>query len=925
MPKGCGLAKDNTAYLSRSYSVYASNRLDQLEIAQDEMTVQEAYSHFTDKVFTIVDLVGFTDPKITMADYYRKKDALYNSGALANQNTTLTANHLPKYLNIRSKNSLCCGVFNNSRDFKFEIGVKGDHTHVLGVLLPYSTFCSDTKINILGCMTPGMILPLDEHTSVFYIDVGRYVPMKTSYATNYILSSMYNDLCVDLVLPVTPFALCRKREEGAAMYNPLAQPEKFKEWTQEEVISIVKGAAVPSFYADYQELIVAEDLSRFLKRPEVMVKLNTIDLRGLAGIGRFGLLGCILWSTMADNECFAIAHNYGLFSVTSFKDFIGLGKELSEIGKHLQHICNLDLRALFEIHTLVNRVDTPIDWLSERDHRIRPNIAVVNQAKLYDDLVAMFAQKQMFARKHYATCSWEDFWQRRYEWAPVGATFSQYEEDRQYLDKRQMYKNKLMQLVAMPDKLSFDYFYGRQPETVAKTQVKYEWTKQRAIYSCDLTNFVMAQFALGNCENYFDDRFPVGLNSRPERVNGMIRSVLHNTVPLCLDYEDFNSQHSTESMLTVLRAFYAVYQGQMSEQQKLAMGWFFEATKHQSVVDDIGGTGKYETKGTLFSGWRLTSFMNTALNYGYFQQLGSEVRHDAHVHSGDDTLAGITRTLDIQTIYRSCEIMNIRLSKGKSHFSSLAEFLRVDHKGDQYGQYLARGIASFIYSKTESDPAFDYKDVVEAYKTRSGSIISRGANIDLVADITVRALMRHSEVMTGKRICPGVLMSVSTTCGGLSNHHVSRYDKLITKRRLELGLVNLALKTEKNIETEIILPEHELHGANDYANWLADRFPDYTVHRRRIAENLKSTLIATFAQVRAKFDITDLDAKQEMQYKRYRALKGAHTSVLRYVQYGRAKAVGLLTEVLRNTLVAQTLWSVVSCCDNPISVLSLLL
>jgi hypothetical protein len=68
----------------------------------------------------------------------------------------------------------------------------------------------------------------------------------------------------------------------------------------------------------------------------------------------------------------------------------------------------------------------------------------------------------------------------------------------------------------------------------------------RAIYGTDITSYVLTHFALLDCEESLPAQFPIGSKATTAKVVACVGAVLDNATPFCLDFEDFNSQHSRD-------------------------------------------------------------------------------------------------------------------------------------------------------------------------------------------------------------------------------------------------------------------------------------------------------------------------------------------------------------------------------------------
>ena len=99
--------------------------------------------------------------------------------------------------------------------------------------------------------------------------------------------------------------------------------------------------------------------------------------------------------------------------------------------------------------------------------------------------------------------------------------------------------------------------------------------------------------------------------------------------------------------------------------------------------------------GTLPSGHRATSFINTILNRAYllvFCEIGGTVRAR---HAGDDVeMCGSLE--DLERILRDVQKSPIRMNPTKQSVGSVGEFLRVSFTESGGRGYIARSIASLV-------------------------------------------------------------------------------------------------------------------------------------------------------------------------------------------------------------------------------------
>jgi len=457
------------------------------------------------------------------------------------------------------------------------------------------------------------------------------------------------------------------------------------------------------------------------------------------------MAGVLLWLASLSDLLYEVVVQTPLLRVPDVATFIKVGKALSVQAKSLQNLVREDLRPLFEADVLVNRAYGQVDWLQEKLNRTEPRLARIDENVIYREACKLFSQRDPVKEKprHF---KWSDFWEARWQWSAAGSFHSQYPDDLKYLSKEQELRNKFIALITMPD-ISIDTLLQRTPQVHAWSSVKYEWGKMRAIYGTDITSYILTHFAFFNCEDTLPRHFPIGKLARPSFVSARVRAVLDNATPLCVDYEDFNSQHSTVAMQAVMQAYLDANFQSFSPDQRSAALWAIQSLGDTIVHDNAGTRTTYSSKGTLMSGHRLTTFLNSVLNYIYTTQLlDPETTLFRSVHNGDDVLIGTNNFATATMLVRNSHNLGIRLQRSKSNFGGIAEFLRVDHIRGTHGQYLTRNIATLAHSRIESKVAVGLPDVLEAMEERFTEFVTRGGPLHTVAALRSLYYPRMAQV-----------------------------------------------------------------------------------------------------------------------------------------------------------------------------------
>ncbi|BAT62480.1 RNA dependent RNA polymerase [Red clover powdery mildew-associated totivirus 2] len=478
-------------------------------------------------------------------------------------------------------------------------------------------------------------------------------------------------------------------------------------------------------------------------------------------------------------------------------------KLFSMYVKQYQHVIRSDLAVLFELNVLANRSDSEMDWAADIAKRTKSVVATPDQERLYRDGVSMFTSARAEGKQP-VTMKWEEYRNMTWGLTPPGAVHSPEGDFRRNISTipSKLRNKKTYNSVFRPKELK--HYMAQRPKIIAKPSVKYEWGKNRALYGCDLVSHMMTDFGMMQAESTLPSWMPTGRMADENRVKRQI-ATMGNGIPFCYDFDDFNSQHSVKSMQTVITAWYSVYGDLISDEQKLCVDWVVQSLETQLIINSVGlGSSKYiEVDGTLFSGWRLTSFMNTCLNYLYLEQANVTKRTVGNIHNGDDVYANIRTIGDALDIMRDAKSIGVRAQMTKTNIGTIGEFLRIDNKAvDATGaQYLTRSCATAVHGRIESDTPNSTRSVVEANMIRLEALKARGGDsnkIKVIKDNMISRIARKHDT-SEETICD--LIETPKALGGLKDDNKPVPWRLIIKLEGELDSMayELANKMKKAV------------------------------------------------------------------------------------------------------------------------------
>lgn len=518
----------------------------------------------------------------------------------------------------------------------------------------------------------------------------------------------------------------------------------------------------------------------------------------------------------------------------------------------------IDMLPFYELNVLVNRLDTPVDWDAEEQNRTWPQLAEVPAASVYKHAATLFTLAKAEGKKPVAM-AWDEYNMQRAVSMPAGAVHSSYDEDNVIIKSLPREVRNKKGFAAATSATRQDYWLNREPAIHAYTSTKYEWGKARALYGCDVTSHVNSDYGLMACEETFPFFVPTGSAANAQYIRNVM-APFKKQIAFCYDYDDFNSQHSSVNMQQAIRAWRDVYSDSLTSEQLKAIDWTIDSIDNMHVHDKLHDN-EYVAQGTLFSGWRLTSFINTTLNYCYLAEAKINELSNLHMHNGDDVFATVDNVQQAIDIYANAKAMGVRANMTKMSIGTIAEFLRVDMRaqGKENGaQYLTRGIATFVHSRIESDAPMTYRNLVEAYKTRYEEVLNRGA-----VDKEIRRLYRK-QLFFARRTFDVLkedeerLLEYHTLCGGLNS------DGKITCHEIKEVLMELADEVSAEI-SRLIRP-----GVVDYVTYMAQKFPQF--RDELTMRSVETSIIRAFGIARKTIQVVPADITEKWHM---RAMQGA--------------------------------------------------
>jgi len=386
-----------------------------------------------------------------------------------------------------------------------------------------------------------------------------------------------------------------------------------------------------------------------------------------------------------------------------------------------------------------------------------------------------------------------------------------------------------------------------------------------------------------------------------------IMKTFEDGVPVCYDYDDFNSQHATSSMIAVLQAWLDVFGKYLTREQTESMKWTVKSVETQVVnFNEIGEI--LTVKGTLMSGWRLTSFMNTVLNRVYLDMAKmSEVINYA-VHNGDDVYATCKSVRGAVQLFKQASELGVKAQISKTNIGTIGEFLRVDTRAkDTSGrQYLSRAISTSVHGRVEMAPANDYRELVRSLITRFDEVTQRGANERAVNIIKNKALEYADRLFDQKEEVRHRMTNTHPVQGGMN--------KMADVFPYRIEKVESAVNAFDEEEFIMLKP-----GIDDYANLVVEKLGiSFDVPQRN--QMFKKMVGALLRPIKRYEIVIETDDKMSVYRGLYKAWSGGEFTT----QIALARTLG---NVSAKTLpgIKGGLANMIRNSDDPIKLMSVLM
>lgn len=386
----------------------------------------------------------------------------------------------------------------------------------------------------------------------------------------------------------------------------------------------------------------------------------------------------------------------------------GLAKELTNLVKGMGWNGTLHGATLCEAETLRGRAVGTVDLGVESAARVD-----TSKLQTYEPDPQQLRRAIQLVLEHELQgerrqIAWEDvdsYWHRRLAYTANGA----HHDHRYQLNAVPGIRNTRR---SASEQMAVNPLHAWDGSCRYSASLKLEHGKSRALFSADTSSYYCFNHLLTPVERAWANRIVVldpgrggtigigaRLDSGPKGVHTM------------LDYTDFNSQHSLQAQAMVIEETckWVNYPDPLA--QRLVRSFY------QSYIR-VGGKLR-RVRGTLMSGHRATTYINSVLNRAYLLCAYPPMSSLYAIHVGDDVYLRTPDRATAAAIIAAAATAGIRINPVKQSVGEVtAEFLRCAYSGGEAHMYPARSISSLVSGNWVSEVKLTPESALQSF-TRS--------------------------------------------------------------------------------------------------------------------------------------------------------------------------------------------------------------
>nr|AMZ84250.1 RNA-dependent RNA polymerase [Penicillium digitatum virus 1] len=433
---------------------------------------------------------------------------------------------------------------------------------------------------------------------------------------------------------------------------------------------------------------------------------------------------------------------------------------------------------LVEANTLCGRDVDPCDLLEEATYRtsdrVNSKLATIPEDVLRRACKAIFAEEITHGpdgtRVDFPTL--EEHWDARWGWAVNGSHSGHvsrlYPRAPKPEGMLREHRRAWLESVESDPRPAWD------GHTFVSVSPKLESGKTRAIFACDTVSYLAFEHLLAPVERRWRHKNVILDPGKGGQVGMAFRTRAARDragVSMMLDYDDFNSQHSTRSMQIVFEEL-CLATGYPSHLRDKLLSSFEKCEIY------LGSRRIGYSRGTLMSGHRGTTFINSVLNRAYLiAVLGEDIVKDATtLHVGDDIYLGVRTYQRAGLICNKLAGSSLRMNPIKQSVGhTTTEFLRNASSGRHTLGYFARGVAGIIAGNWANETKLSPSEALTSMLASCRTLINR-SGVERLPLLLFRGIVRMTNLpRKDHRLLRELMLGISALDNGPQFHHGGYY------------------------------------------------------------------------------------------------------------------------------------------------------
>lgn len=558
---------------------------------------------------------------------------------------------------------------------------------------------------------------------------------------------------------------------------------------------------------------------------------------------------CMYYIALAGNAANPILLLHSIVSVY----YPELAKALSIIVKNCGANGTLFGAKLCEAQTLTGRGVGDCDLMAEA--RYRCNKGMCSQSVWACDLdkLRYYVHLVLEDELKDQVVEFEDldsFWKRRWQWCVNGSHSAVLgHHDSRFRVKIPQVSQVHRRCVA--EQIKDEPISTWNGEAYFTGSLKLEHGKLRALFACDTLTYFAFEHLLRPVEAKWHGHRVLLDPGRGGMVNILKRIHMMRESGGCnimIDFEDFNSQHSLEAQKIVFEELIKL----TGYDQELG-ATIIRSFDHMNCY--VGGRRVGHMYGTLCSGHRATTFINSVLNAAYIATVLDTYTSYTSMHVGDDVYMVCKDIESAAVIMQRLHESTLRINPMKQSVGvHAAEFLRMAVGADSAQGYVARSISSAISGNWLTLHKQSPREFLQTMVEHSWTLVNRSADAT-IATLLVRSVSRVTRIK--RKILRRLLLGTTALNNGPVRASNSNY--LVCCQVKEDEDPRGTFSASARYDTLSTLPRF---ASTDYLTYCS------TEMERRLLQDLNVSIINTM--VSTSYDKTLSSSDNNCDYKGFR-------------------------------------------------------